>query len=48
MSLLVAIIYDESGKRYTFPIEIAVKALKLSDSDVKKLEVAIKKEIQKL
>lgn len=45
--LSIAIIY-ESGKRYIFPIEIAVKALKLSDSDVQKLEVAIKKEINKL
>lgn len=46
--LSVAIIYDESGKRYVFPIEIAVKALKLSSSDIKKLEIAVKKEIQKL
>lgn len=46
--LSVCIIYDESEKRYIFPIEIAVKALKLKESDIKKLEVAIKKEIAKL
>lgn len=45
--LSVAIIYD-SGKRYIFPIELAQKVLKLSQEDLKKLEAAIKKEIQKL
>lgn len=47
MSLSVAIIYD-SGKRYIFPIEVAQKVLKLTEKDIKKLEAALKKEIQKL
>ncbi len=46
--LSIAIIYEDSGKRYTFPIEIAVKALKLKDNDLKTLEIALKKEIAKL
>jgi len=43
----IAIVY-ESGKRYVFPIDVLVKTLKLSDEDIKKLESAVKKEIQKL
>lgn len=45
--LSIAIIYD-SGKRYIFPVELLKETLKLRDSDIKKLEAAIKKEIQKL
>lgn len=43
----IAIVY-ESDKRYVFPIDVLVKTLKLSDDDIKKLESAVKKEVQKL
>lgn len=45
--LHIAIIYD-SGKRYIFDFELAQKVLKLTEEDIKKLETALKKEIQKL
>lgn len=45
--LHIAIIYDED-KRYIFDFELAVKTLKLKPADIKKLEVALKKEIAKL
>lgn len=44
----LAVIYEESDKRYTFPFEIATKTFKLSAEDLKKLEAAVKKEIRKL
>lgn len=43
----VAIIYD-SNKRYIFPFEVVKKVLKLTEEDIKKLEIALKKELQKL
>lgn len=46
MSYSLALIY-ESGKRYIIPVDILQKTLKISDEDMKKLEVAILKEIQK-
>lgn len=46
MAFKLALIY-ESGKRYIIPFEIARKTLKLSDEDIKKLEKATLKEIQK-
>lgn len=42
------VIYESSHKRYSLPFEIATKTLKLNSGDIKKLETAIKKEIQKL
>lgn len=46
--LQILLSYDKSGKRYFFPVEILKQTLKLKDEDIKKLEAAIKKEIQKL
>lgn len=46
MSFSLAIVY-ESGKRYIIPLDILQKTLKLSDEDIKKLEKAVLKEIQK-
>lgn len=46
MAFKLALVY-ESGKRYIIPFEIAIKTLKLSDEDIKKLETATLKEIQK-
>jgi hypothetical protein len=43
----IAIVY-ESGKRYILPIDVLVKTFKLSDEDIKRLEMAVKKEVQKL
>lgn len=42
----LALVYD-SGKRYIIPFEIAQKTLNISDNDVKKLEVAVLKEVSK-
>ena len=44
----IAVIYEDTEKRYVFPFDIAIKTLKISEEDIKKLEVAVKKEIQKL
>jgi len=44
----IAVIYEESNKRYTIPFEIATKTLKITPEDFKKLEIEIKKEISKL
>jgi len=41
----LAIIYDESGKRYTLPFTIAIKTLKISKEDITKLETEVKKHI---
>lgn len=43
----IALIYD-SEKRYIFPFDIVQETLKLSNEDIKKLEIAILKEIAKL
>lgn len=45
--LRIALIYD-SGKRYVFDFDLAIKVLKLKEADIKKLEVAVKKEIAQL
>jgi len=44
----LALIYEESDKRYTMDFDIAIKTLKISDADIKKLEATVLKEIQKL
>lgn len=45
--LRIALIYD-GDKRYVFDFDIAVKTLKIKAADIKKLEIALKKEIAKL
>lgn len=45
--LRIALIYD-TDRRYIFDFAIAQKVLKISEEDTKKLETALKKEMQKL
>lgn len=42
----VALVY-ESGKRYIFPFEIVEKVVRITEDDMRKIEIAIKKEIAK-
>ena len=43
----ISVVYDEGENRYFLPFDIVQKTLKISDSDIEKLKVEVKRQISK-